>query len=206
MNILRVRCRSAEEFRSLYSTDHPDGVLFCPTTTQLSSESPVVVELACKGLPNKVLVRGVVMSWRPALPRLRVRAGAMVRFAPEEAAKRDFVLQTLMGARQAASRRKHSRIPVGLAVRVRVGNETEDSEAELREISVSGGLLAMGTQPAIGTDAILEIVPPGGISPMSISARVIYHAGLGQTGIKFMFREGGGSRRLRELVRRFKLS
>jgi hypothetical protein len=41
---------------------------------------------------------------------------------------------------------------------------------------------------------------------MSISGRVIYHAGAGQTGLKFMFREGGGSRRLRELVRRFKLS
>jgi hypothetical protein len=53
---------------------------------------------------------------------------------------------------------------------------------------------------------IVDIVPPGGIAPMSISGRVIYHAGDGQTGLKFMFREGGGSRRLRELVRRFKLS
>jgi hypothetical protein len=41
---------------------------------------------------------------------------------------------------------------------------------------------------------------------MSISGRVLYHACPGQTGVKFMFREGGGSRRLRELVRRFKLS
>ena len=72
MNILRVRCRSAEEFRSFYNSDHPDGILFCPTTTELANESPVVVEIACKGLPNKVLVRGVVLSWRPALPRLRI--------------------------------------------------------------------------------------------------------------------------------------
>jgi tartrate dehydratase beta subunit/fumarate hydratase class I family protein len=53
---------------------------------------------------------------------------------------------------------------------------------------------------------IVEIVPPGGVTPMSISGRVLYHAGPNQTGVKFMFREGGGSRRLRELVRRFKLS
>jgi hypothetical protein len=206
LNILRVRCRSAEEFRSFYNSDHPDGILFCPTTTELPNEAPVVVEIACKGLPNKVLVRGIVISWRPALPRLRVRAGATVRFAPEEAAKRDFLLQTLMGARQAALKRKHTRIPVGLGVRMRVGNAPDSCEAELREISVSGGLVAARVQPAIGTDVVLDIVPPGGIGPMSISGRVLYHAGPGLTGVKFMFREGGGSRRLRELVRRFKLS
>jgi hypothetical protein len=206
LNILRVRCRSAEEFRGYYNSDHPDGILFCPTTTALPNDAPVVVEIACKGLPNKVLVRGVVLSWRPALPRLRVRAGAMVRFAPEEASKRDFVLQTLMGDRQSTLKRKHTRIPVGMAVRMRVGNEPDSLEAELREISVSGALVAARVQPPIGTDVILDIVPPGGIAPMSISGRVLYHAGAGQTGIKFMFREGGGSRRLRELVRRFKLS
>jgi hypothetical protein len=207
LNILRVRCRSAEEFRSLYNTDHPDGALFCPTTTELPSESPVVVEIACKGLPNKVLVKGIVMSWRPALPRLRIRAGALVRFSPEEAAKRDFVMQTLMGSRQEITRkRKHTRIPVGLVVRLRLGNDLEYVEAELREISVSGGLVAASVQPAIGTDVIIDIIPPGGIAPMSISGRAIYHAGPGQTGVKFTFREGGGSRRLRELVRRFKLS
>jgi len=206
LNILRVRCRSAEEFQGLYTTDHPDGLLFCPTTTELPCGTPVVVEIACKGLPNKVLVKGTVMSWRPALPRLRVRAGAVVRFSPEEAAKRDFVLQTLTGARPGTPRRKHTRIPVGLSVHVRIGYEPEPIEAELREISVSGGLVAMRVQPSIGADVIVEIVPPGGVAPMSISGRVLYHAGPTQTGIKFMFREGGGSRRLRELVRRFKFS
>jgi hypothetical protein len=180
--------------------------LFCPTTTELPSEAPVVVEIVCKGLPNKVFVRGVVISWRPALPRLRIRAGALVRFAPEETAKRDFVLETLMGTRKPTPKRRHTRIPLGLSIRVRIGNEPEPLEAELREISVSGGLLATYVQPPIGTDVVVDIVPPGGIAPMSISARVIYHGSSGQTGIKFMFREGGGSRRLRELVRRFKLS
>jgi hypothetical protein len=204
--ILRVRFRSAEEFRGFYTSDHPDGILFCPTTTPLPNDAPVVVEIACKGLPNKVMVRGTVLSWRPALPRLRVRAGAMVRFSTEEAAKRDFVLQTLMGARQATLKRKHTRIPVGMGVRVQLGKEAESIEAELREISVSGCLVAAPVEPANGTDVVLDIVPPGGIAPMSISGRVLYHAGPGLTGIKFMFREGGGSRRLRELVRRFKLS
>jgi hypothetical protein len=206
LNILRVRCKSAEEFRGLYCTDHPDGALFCPTTTELPAEAPVVVEIVCKGLPNKVFVRGVVISWRPALPRLRIRAGALVRFAPGETAKRDFVLETLMGTRKPTPKRRHTRIPIGLPVSVRFGHEPDALAAELREISVSGGLVVSGVQPPIGTDLVVDIVPPGGIAPMSISSRVIYHAGPGQTGVKFMFREGGGSRRLRELVRRFKFS
>jgi Tfp pilus assembly protein PilZ len=205
VNILRVRCQSGEEFQRLYQADQPDGGLFCPTTQKLVDGTPVVVELVCKALPNRVLIRGTVVSWRPALPRLRVRAGAVVRFSPEEAPKRDFVLETLGGKRTPAPRRKHTRIPIGLPVRIRIGAESEGVDAELREISVSGALVACGSQPSLGTEVVLELVPPGGMTAMDISGRVLYHAGTDQTGIKFLFREGGGSRRLRELVRRFKV-
>jgi hypothetical protein len=204
LNILRVRCQSAEEFRNLYQADQPNGGLFCPTTKQLAEGTPVVIELVCKVLPNRVLIRGSVVSWRPALPRLRVRAGAIVNFATEEIPKRDFVLETLGGQRTPTPRRKHTRIPIGLPVRIRIASEPEAVTADLREISVSGALVACGSQPPLGTDVVLEIVPPGGLTPMDISGRVLYHSGSDQTGIKFLFREGGGSRRLRELVRRFK--
>jgi len=204
LNILRVRCQSAEEFRSLYQADLPEGGLFCPTTKQLESGTQVVVELVCKVLPNRVLIRGSVVSWRPALPRLRVRAGALVKFAVEEAQKRDFVLETLGGKRTPTPRRKHTRIPIALPARIRVGADADGVPADLREISVSGALLAASVQPPLGTEVVLELIPPGGMQPMDISGRVLYHAGPDQTGIKFLFREGGGSRRLRELVRRFK--
>jgi Tfp pilus assembly protein PilZ len=204
LNILRVRCQSAEEFRSLYQADLPEGGLFCPTTKQLESGTQVVVELVCKVLPNRVLIRGSVVSWRPALPRLRVRAGALVKFAAEEAQKRDFVLETLGGKRTPTPRRKHTRIPIALPARIRVGADADGVPADLREISVSGALLAASVQPPLGTEVVLELIPPGGMQPMDISGRVLYHAGPDQTGIKFLFREGGGSRRLRELVRRFK--
>jgi hypothetical protein len=90
-------------------------------------------------------------------------------------------------------------------VKIRIGAEPEAIPAELREISVSGALVACGTQPPKDTEVVLEVVPPGGLTPMGISGKVLYHAGTDQTGIKFLFREGGGSRRLRELVRRFKI-
>ncbi len=51
---------------------------------------------------------------------------------------------------------------------------------------------------------MLEIAPPGSEAPFDLSGRVVYHAGESQTGVRFIYREGGGSRRLRELVRRFK--
>jgi hypothetical protein len=206
LNILRVRCRSAEEFRSFYNTDHPDGGIFCPTTKPIEPEAEVVVEIVCKALPNRVFVRGTVVSWRPALPRLRVRAGALIKFASEEAAKRDFVLQTLDGNREPTPKRKHTRIPIGLPVKFRLANHPDPMDAELRELSINGALIFAPLVPPLGTDVVMDVVPPGGVAPMSISGRVIYHAGMGQSGIRFVFREGGGSRRLRELVRRFKIS
>ena len=85
VNILRVRCRNLEEFEEHYRLDLPTGGVFCPTTTELAPGTAVVVEMACDGLPNKVLIRGTVTAWRPALPRMRVRAGATVAFEPTRA-------------------------------------------------------------------------------------------------------------------------
>lgn len=204
MIILRVRCHNLDEFEDHILPDLPNGGAFCPTTTEVAPGTAVVVEFACDGLPNKVLIRGTVLSWRPALPRMRVRAGATVEFEEGEAPKRDFVMETMRGARPPTRRRKHTRIPIGIPVKVRETNQLDFAEAELREISVSGGLLTGAIQPAVGIDVVMEINPPGSEAPFDLSGRVVYHAGPNQTGVKFLYREGGGSRRLRELVRRFK--
>ncbi|HEX2658689.1 MAG TPA: hypothetical protein VHU40_10465, partial [Polyangia bacterium] len=76
MIILRVRCRNIREFESYFLPDLANGGAFCPTTTELQANTPVVVEFNCDALPNKVLIRGTVLTWRPALPRMRIRAGA----------------------------------------------------------------------------------------------------------------------------------
>jgi Tfp pilus assembly protein PilZ len=206
VNILRVRCQSAEEFRSLYKADLPHGGMFCPTTQEFHEGDSVVVEIVCRLLPNRVMIRGTVLSWAAAVPRLRVRAGAVVAFHAEEASKRDFVLETLGGQRNPAPRRRHTRIPIGTPVKIRIQPANEPMLAELREISVSGAHIACAIQPPLGTEVVLELIPPGAVTPMDISGRVLYHSGSDGTGIKFLFREGGGSRRLRELVRRFKTS
>jgi Tfp pilus assembly protein PilZ len=206
LNILRVRYRTAEEFRAHYTHHLPTGGLFCPTTKQLSRGTLVVVELVCKGLPNRVLIRAKVVSWRPALPRMRVRAGAIVKFDADEAPKLDFILETLGGKRKPTRKRRHARLPLGWPAKLRIGSALKTSKAKIREISVSGALVACDVRPPLGTEVVLQIVPPGGMAPMDISGRVLYHAGPGLAGLKFLIRQGGGSRRLRELVRRFKAS
>lgn len=188
----------------MYLADPPVGGMFCPTTAPLDIGAPVVIELNGKWLPNKVMIRGSVINWRPALPRRRVRAGAFVQFDQEEAHKRDFLLELAEGTRPPAPKRRHARLPVAMPVRVRLEASASPMDAELREVSVSGALVAGMPQAPLGTAVVLELVPPGGATPMDISGRVLYHAGTDQTGIKFVFREGGGSRRLRELVRRFR--
>src|SRR5579864_2145151 len=105
MQILKARFHGRDDFLEAYQPDVPNGALFVATTTPLEADENVIVELVCDGLPNKVLFRGTVMSWRPALPRLRVRAGATVAFAAEEEEKRRFILSTLSGELKPTKRR-----------------------------------------------------------------------------------------------------
>jgi Tfp pilus assembly protein PilZ len=203
MQILKARFRGRDDFLEAYRSDRPGGALFVPTTTPLETSEDVIVELVCDGLPNKVLIRGTVVSWRPALPRLRVRAGATVAFAPEEEEKRRFILAALAGEVQAPKRR-HTRIPVAVPVRYRIPGTADVISGSLTEISVGGALLrAEQPSPPLGTEVVLEILPPGGIAPMAIAGRVAYHTPQG-TGLKFVYRDGGGSRRIRELIRRIR--
>lgn len=204
MIILRVKCKSADEFRNHYQAQEPAGGIFCPTTTELQPGTPVVAEIICKALPNRVMVRGKVTKWAPAVPRLRVRAGAMVRFDKEEAAKRDFMLEALAGKRRRVARRRHPRLPLAMPARILMPPDERGAAVELKEISVVGALLFAAVQPPLDTDVVVQISPPGSAAPMELAGRVLYHAGKNLTGVRFIFRDAGGARRLRELVRRFK--
>jgi hypothetical protein len=199
MRFLRAKFQGQTDFLESYQADSPSGALFVATTQPLEPDASVIVELVCDGLPNKVLIRGSVKSWRPALPRLRVRAGAMVTFSPDEDTKREFVLRTLAGELSPA-RRRHVRIPVQLPARYRLLGSTDTKDCELLEISVGGALLG-GVNLSLGTEVVVDLVPPGGAAPIEITGRVSYHTPQG-SGLRFMYRDGGGSRRLRELIRR----
>jgi Tfp pilus assembly protein PilZ len=205
MQILKARFHGRDDFMEAYQPDPPGGALFVATTTPLDADENVIVELVCDGLPNKVLFRGTVLAWRPALPRLRVRAGATVAFAPEEDEKRRFILAALAGEVK-PPKRKHTRIPVEVVVRYRLPGTADFQSGNLTEISVGGALL-VGREDRIplGTEIVLELLPPGGAAPMPITGRIAYHAPQGN-GLKFIYRDGGGSRRIRELIRRIRMA
>ena len=91
MVILKLKVRTAEEWRELAPGDSVSEPMFVPTTDELEAGQGVILEVASPLLPNKVLIRGTVQAWRPALPRMRVRAGATVELGSDEQPKLDFL-------------------------------------------------------------------------------------------------------------------
>jgi len=201
MQILKARFRNKRDFEEAYNGDLPNGGLFCPTTHALEEDEPVVVEIHFPGLANKMLLRGKVVWWRAALPRLRVRAGAMVAFVEAEREKRDYVLEIAAGKRAEGTKRRHARIPIEMQVQWRPVDSPLLRESVLREISVGGALLVSEEQLQPGDEIVIEFTTPGGAHPISIAAKVTYRSAAG-SGLRFVYRDGGGSQRLREVVRR----
>ena len=206
MHILRVRFRTNRELLEAWQDDQLVGGLFCPTTAPLPSGSDVLCELSIPAIPNKVLIRGKVVSWRPALPRQRRRAGALVAWTEDESTKASFVIETVRGDCPAPSRRRHMRLPVAMAVRWKPDGESHYQAADLSEISEGGALLRADLPIPLGTEVVLEVTPPGAVSAIALAGTAAYHTPRQATGIRFHYRDGGGSRRLRELVRRFRVA
>lgn len=201
MRVLKARFRDADAFLEAYSDETPQGSLFCPTTTPLDEGQEVVVEISFPELPNKTMLRGKVLSWRSALPRLRVRAGAEVTFDAVDDDKRLFLLEVATGKRQGAVKRRHARVPVEVPCRWRLADAAEIADAVLRDISIGGAQLITDDEIAVDSDVVVELTAPGGARPISIAAKVS-NALDNAYGLRFVYRDGGGSRRLREVVRR----
>jgi hypothetical protein len=206
MNILRLRIKSADEWRELAPSDNVGEPIFVPTTDELKSGELVIVEISSNLLPNKVLIRGSVQAWRPALPRMRVRAGATVQLDVDEQVKLTFLHDVLSGRRTDVPRRRHHRLPVQFACRYRVANSPGFVESAISEIGVGGALLTTSSPLPLDTELTLEVTPPGAAAPIAIAGRVSYHAPSGGSGLRFVSRDGDGDRRLRELIRRLRAS
>jgi Tfp pilus assembly protein PilZ len=204
MNILRLRIKSADEWRELAPSESVGEPIFVPTTEELTAGDNVIVEISSNLLPNKVLIRGLVNAWRPALPRMRVRAGATVQLATDEQVKLTFLHDVFTGKRTDVPRRKNSRLPVQFACRYRVASSSAFVDSNISEIGVGGALLTTSTPIPLETELTVELTPPGAAAPLAIAGRVSYHAPSGGSGLRFVSRDGDGDRRLRELIRRLR--
>lgn len=206
MVILKLRIRSADEWRELAPSESVSETVFIPTTDELEAGQQVIIEVSSALLPNKVLVRGNVQTWRPALPRMRVRAGATVELATDEQVKLTFLHEVFSGKRTDVPRRRHHRLPVSVSVRYRITNSSNYVESAISEIGVGGALLTTPEPLPIDTELTVEVVPPGGAAAIEIAGRVSYHVPTGGSGLRFVSRDGDGERRLRELIRRLRAS
>jgi Tfp pilus assembly protein PilZ len=206
MVILRLRIKTADEWKELAPSDVVAEPIFVPTTDELQSGQTVIVEVSSNLLPNKVLIRGAVQTWRPALPRMRVRAGATVQLDTDEQVKLTFLHDVLSGKRTDVPRRRHHRLPVQFACRYRVANSPSYVDSAISEIGVGGALLTTESPLPLETELTVELTPPGAAAPLAIAGRVSYHAPSGGSGLRFVSRDGDGDRRLRELIRRLRAS
>jgi hypothetical protein len=206
MNILRLRIKTADEWRELAPSENVTEPIFVPTTDELDAGQAVIVEVSSNLLPNKVLIRGLVQSWRPALPRMRVRAGATIQLDADEQTKLTFLHDVLSGKRTDVPRRRHHRLPVQFACRYRLANSPSYVDSEISEIGVGGALLTTPSPLPLDTELTVEVMPPGAAAPLAIASRVSYHAPSGSSGLRFVSRDGDGDRRLRELIRRLRAS
>jgi Tfp pilus assembly protein PilZ len=205
--ILKLRIKSLDEWRELATVSNlVPGPIFVPTTDEVEAGQQVIIEVSSQLLPNKVLLRGTVQSWRPALPRMRVRAGATIEPSTDEQLKLTFLDEVLTGKRTDVPRRRHHRLPVSVSVRYRFSNSPGVVDSEIVEIGVGGALLATTEPLPLETELTLEIIPPGGAAPLAIACKVSYHTPSGGTGLRFLTRDADGERRLRELIRRLRAS
>src|SRR6476660_7045793 len=151
MVILRLRIKTADEWKELAPSETVTEPIFVPTTDELSAGQQVIVEVSSNLLPNKVLIRGSVQAWRPALPRMRVRAGATVQLDADEQTKLTFLHDVLSGKRTDVPRRRLHRLPVSFACRYRLTSTSQFVDSAISEIGVGGALLTTTTPLPIET-------------------------------------------------------
>lgn len=179
-----------------------------PHSLQVYSTDPfepgeeVLLEVYFPGLPGKMMVRAIGKQWNSARPRLRVRAGGILRCTGTEWRKLEFLRDVGSGSVAVTARRRHVRLPVLVEVRWRRTNATESAMAALSEISEGGALLLTREPPSQDEEIIVEITPPGSERALEVLAVVRNASNPEGVGLEFLARDMGGVHRLREVIRR----
>ncbi len=172
------------------------------TTDAFEPGEEVLLEVYFAGLPGKMMVRAIGKDWHSARPRLRVRAGGVLRCTGTEWRKLEFLRDVGSGSIDLTARRRHVRLPVMVEVRWRSPSDTDFGIAALSEISEGGALLLTRKPPQHGTEIIVEITPPGSERPLEVLAVVRNAENPDGVGLEFLARDMGGVHRLREVIRR----
>ncbi len=205
MNILVARFQSGGEFLEHYEASFPYGGLFFPTRKVIGTGELVVLDVRMPQLRDYTLVRGMVAWHRRARRSDGTRAGLGIEFLASERATRDYLLQVARGSADAHANRRHRRLPTEIRVDWRLPNQADRRASVVGDIGAGGLFLRTSEPPPEGASLLLEMVPPGALTPQIIEGRVAWirdTPGSEGAGVEFRCRDIGGMRRLRELVRR----
>lgn len=172
------------------------------TTEAFDPGEEVLLEVHFGGLPGKMIVRAIGQEWHSARPRLRVRAGGVLRCTGTEWQKMEFLRKVAVDEIPLTARRRHVRLPVMVEVRWRRDTDTESQPGALSELSEGGALLLTPKPLTRGEDIIIEVMPPGSERALEIKAIVRNVDNPEGCGLEFLARDMGGVHRLRELIRR----
>ena len=200
----KIRCHypSADTFGEALTAAGEPNALTVYTTDSFEPGEEVLLEVYFPALPGKMMVRAIGQEWHSARPRLRVRAGGVLRCTGSEWGKLQFLEKVGRKQIDLTARRRHVRIPVMVEVRWRRQGSTEFAIAALSEISEGGALLLTSEPPESGEEVIVEIMPPGSQRPLEVLAVVRNTDNPDGVGLEFMARDMGGVHRLREVIRR----
>jgi len=104
--------------------------------------------------------------------------------------------------------RRHRRLPVTLVANWRVICDRDTHHSHVEDIGPGGAFLRTTEFLPPGTEIVLDVTPPGSLRPLEIAAKVCWtrHTeGEEGIGVEFKARDAGGTRRLKELVRRLEI-
>lgn len=198
--------RNSKEFACLILPNVPQGGVFCPTRRRLSEGTVMAVKVRLGRRTPPLTLYGRVSWHRPGRHRDKLRTGMGVTLLPSERPKIEYLLNLAKAGDHIRSRRRHERFPVDLPVSWRPLGEQEGRDGRLRDIGRGGALFRSASPAPRADDVVLEIGSPGAQVPMAFTARVVW-TDQGKNddpgfGVAWRARDAGGSRRIRELVRR----
>ena len=190
---------------ALHEQNADDGRLFYPTRQKLTAGAPIAVRVRLGRRQPSLILYGKVAWRRPGKHLEKIRAGVAVEFLAQERTKIDYLLQLANAGEGAKSRRRHERVRVDLPVSWRTVGNSEPILSRLRDIGRGGAFVQSEEAVPHDEQVVLEIASPGAELPMAVTARVAWHGRMGADpgfGVEWRARDAGGSRRIRELVRR----
>lgn len=205
MTILKAHFPNGAGFLDRYLPELGDGGIFYPTRMPLAIGEHVIVAIRLGRRRSPMLVRGRVAWRRPGKHSTKVKAGIGIAFLPSEVQTRDYLLAVARGDSVEMLARRHHRLPVEIPVLWQIPGELQDNSGVLRDIGRGGAFVSTSNPLPPSGDVVLKVSPPGAEVAMPLSARVAWKGGPDGEhgfGVEWKARDAGGTRRIKELVRR----